>query len=80
MLSNVHLVIPGAPESGDIAPCLFKKGATGQEVPLHNSVIGNLTVYQDWLETNSLQLFAHPENSEWFIIFEVCIVAEQEQA
>jgi len=42
-------------------------------------------VYQDRLEANSLQLFAHPENSEWFSIisvinFEVNIVAEQKQA
>jgi len=50
-------------------------------------------VYQDRLETNLLQLFAYPENSEWFsisflllylveiiihiIIFDVNIVAEQ---
>jgi len=42
-------------------------------------------VDKDRLETNLLQLFAHPENSEWFsiifvIIFEVNIVAEQKQA
>jgi len=42
-------------------------------------------VYKDSLEINFLQLFAHPENSEWFsiifvIIFEVNIVAEQKQA
>ena len=41
-------------------------------------------VYQDLLETNFWQVFAHPENSEWFsiiyiIIFEVDIVAEQKQ-
>jgi len=39
-------------------------------------------VYQDRIERNLLQLFAHPENSEYFsiisgIIFEVNIVAEQ---
>jgi len=39
-------------------------------------------VYQDPLDTNLLQLFAHPENSECFsvisvIIFEVNIAAEQ---
>jgi len=38
-------------------------------------------VYQDRLETNLLQLFGHPENSERFfiisiIIFEVNIVDE----
>jgi len=42
-------------------------------------------VYQDRLETNSLQLFGHPENSECFsiisiIIFEINIVDEQKQA
>jgi len=42
-------------------------------------------VCQDWIETNLLQLFAHPDTSEWFsiisgIIFEVNIVAEQKQA
>jgi len=42
-------------------------------------------VYQDRLETNLLQLFPHPENSELFsiicaIIFEVNIVAAQKQA
>jgi len=42
-------------------------------------------VYQDRLETNLLQPFAHPETTEWFsiisaIIFEVNIVAAQEQA
>jgi len=41
--------------------------------------------YQDRIETNSFQLFAQPEISEWFsiisgIIFEVNIVAEQKQA
>jgi len=41
-------------------------------------------VYQDRLETNLLQLFGHPENSELFsiifvIIFEVNVVDEQKQ-
>jgi len=40
-------------------------------------------VYQDQLETNLLQLFGHPENSEWFsvisVIFEVNIVDEQKK-
>jgi len=41
-------------------------------------------VYQDRSKTNSLQLFAHPESSEWFsiisgIMFKVNIVAEQKQ-
>jgi len=42
-------------------------------------------VDQDRLETNLLQLFVHPEDSEWFstisvILFEVSIVAEQIKA
>jgi len=42
-------------------------------------------VYPDRLDTYLLQLFAHPENSEWFsvipaIIFEVSIVAAWKQA
>jgi len=41
-------------------------------------------VYQDRLETNLLQLFTHPENSEYFyiisaIILEVNIVDEQKK-
>jgi len=30
-------------------------------------------VYQDCIETNLLQLFAHPENSEWFSIIYVIV-------
>jgi len=42
-------------------------------------------VYQDRIEAKLLQLFTHPENSEWFsitsdITFEVKIVAEEKQA
>jgi len=41
-------------------------------------------VYQDRLETNLLQRFGHPENSEWFSIisvsvFEVNTADEQKQ-
>ena len=48
----------------------------------HNRIIGDSMVYQDRLETNLLQLFARPENLQWFstfsgIIFEVSAVAEQ---
>ena len=57
---------------------------TSNTTTFHNSIIGNFMVYQDWLETKLLQLFEHPENSEWFstnfvIIFEVSIVDEQKQ-
>jgi len=58
----------------------------GAEVPFYKSIIGNgnFMVYQDRLETNLLQLFTHPENSEWFsiisaIIFKVNIAHEQKQ-
>jgi len=42
-------------------------------------------VYKDWLETNLLQQFAHPQNSQRLtvssaIIFEVNIIATQKQA
>jgi len=30
-------------------------------------------IYQDRLETNLLQLFAHAQNSEWFSIISVII-------
>jgi len=75
----------GTPESGGIAwalpPLTFQKGVTGAVVPFHNSIIGNFMVYQARIETNFLQLFAHPENSEGFsiislIIFEANIVAK----
>jgi len=43
----------------DCPLCPFKRGATGAEVPFHNSVIRNFIVYQDRLEINLLQLFGH---------------------
>ena len=49
---------------GGIATLPFQQGETGVEVPFHNSIIGTFMVYQDRLETNLLQLFGHPENSE----------------
>jgi len=55
------------------------------EVPFHNSITGgNFMVYQDRLETNLLQLFAHPEISEWLstlsvIIFQANTVDVQKQ-
>jgi len=39
-------------------------GGTGVGVLFHNSIIGTFMMYQDRLETNLLQLFAHTENSE----------------
>jgi len=57
----------------------------GTDMPFYNSIIGNFIVYQDRTETDLWKLCVHPENSEWFsvisvVIFEVNIVAEQEQA
>jgi len=45
--------------TGALPPCLLKGGATGAQVPLHISIIGNFMIYQDQFETNLLQLFAH---------------------
>ena len=62
------------PENGGMAgafiPWHFKRGA---EVPLHNSIISNFMIYQDRIETNLLQPFAHPQSSEWFSIISVII-------
>jgi len=75
----------GCRRTGALLPLTFKKGATGEEVPFHNSIIAKFMVHQKRLETNALQLFAHPEILEWFIIisviiFAVNIVDEQKQA
>jgi len=66
-------------------PCPLLRGATWAEVPFHNSIICHFMVYKDRLEKTLLQLFAHPEHSEWFsrifiIIYGFNIVAEQKQA
>jgi len=39
----------------------FIRGATGAEVPFYKSMIGNCMVYHDRIESNLLQIFAHPE-------------------
>ena len=44
-------VVRDAGEKG-IPPCPCETGATGPEVPFHNSIISNFVVYQDRLETN----------------------------
>jgi len=49
---------------GGIAPSSLSEGGTGAEVSFRNCIKGNNMVYQDRLETNLLQLFGHPENSE----------------
>jgi len=67
--------------TGVLPPALSNEA----EVSFHNIITGNIMVYEDRLETNLLQLFTYPENSEQVsiisgIIFEVNIVAEQKQA
>jgi len=51
---------------------------------LEAEAVGEIAASTSLLQTQSLQLFKHPENSEWFaiiyvIIFEVNIVDEQKQ-
>jgi len=41
---------------------------TSNTTDFHNGIIYNFVLYQDRLETNLLQLFRHPEYSEWFSI------------
>ena len=77
----------GAPESGEITgalPLLLQNGGNGGGSAFNN-IIGTSIVYQNRIETNLLQLFAHPENSDGFsiisvAILEVNIVVEQKQA
>jgi len=64
LLIDMHRDARGWRHGGGTAPLPFQKGATGAEVPFHTSIIGNFMVYQDRLETNLLQLFGHPQNSE----------------
>ena len=57
----------------------------GRVTATHNSIISNFMAYQDRIETNLLQPFAHPQSSERFsiisvIIFKVNIVAEHVNA
>jgi len=58
---------------------------TGQWCSFYNRIIGNLMVCQERFETNLLQPFAHPENSEWVSIISVLtveanIASKQKQA
>ena len=57
--------------------------ATVAYVPCYKSIVSNFMVYQDQIETNLLQLFAHQETSQWFyiifgVIFEVDIVTKKQ--
>jgi len=53
---RVQKCAPGTSENGGMRKhfllCTFKRGATGTQVPFHNSIIGNFMVYQDRLEIN----------------------------
>jgi len=78
-LMTVKLIQKQGRRKTGALPLSFQMGA---EVPLHNSIIGNFMICQGRLVTNLLQLFAHPQNSEWFSIisvniFEVDIVARK---
>jgi len=54
-------------------PLNFQKVENGAEAPFHSSIAGNFMIYRDRLETHLLQLFTHPETSEWFSIISVSI-------
>jgi len=76
-------MFPRFSENQNFWGCAWAPPPTSTTV-FHNSTIGNFVVYQDRIETQSLQLSEYPENSEWFsiisvIIFEVNIVDEQKQ-
>jgi len=71
--------------TGLFSPCPFKREATGVDLLFHNRIISNFIVNNDRLETNLLQIFAHPQKPEWVSIlsgriFEVNVVARQKQA
>jgi len=55
--------------TGVLPPVLLKG-----EVRFHNKTICNFMVYKNGLETNLLQLFAHPQNSELFSISSAIIL------
>ena len=57
-------------------PFPFKRGAMGAEEPFHNRITGNFMVSKDRLETNLLQLFAHPQNSECFCIISAIVLGQ----
>jgi len=47
--------------TGALPPLTFERGDNGAQVTLHKNIIpvSNFMIYQDRLETNLLQLFAH---------------------
>ena len=71
--------------AGASPTCPLNGGQRGRRCRFQNIIVSNFVAYQDRIDTNLLQLFAHPEDSKWFSIiyvvtFEVNVVAEQKQA
>jgi len=67
-----------------LLPLFFQKGGKDGGGNFSSQYHREFHGYQDLVETYLLQLFTHPQHSEWFstlyvIIFEVNIVAEQKQ-
>jgi len=54
-------------------PLPFERGSIGVHVPLYNSIISNFMIYQDRLETNLLQLFAHTKFRMCFSVISVTV-------
>jgi len=55
-----------------VFPLVLSKGGNRGGGAFQNRITGNFVV-QDRLETNLLQLFEHPENSEWFSVISAVI-------
>ena len=55
---------------GRALPTALSKGGNGgsRGTFFHNSVMGNFIFFKDRIETILLQLFEHPEDSQWFSI------------
>jgi len=49
-------------------PSFFTRAATWTEMLFYKSITSNFMGYQGRFETNLLQLFVHPETSEWLSI------------
>jgi len=81
------LVLSGKNEISPLLAPPLEKSLSGPP-PLEKILLTPMCLFITliaWLiATNLLQLFMHPENSQWFstifVIFEVNIVAEQKQA
>ena len=58
--------------TGVLPPALLKGGQQGGGA-FHNRITGNFMVYHDRFQTNLLQLFENPKNSEWFSVISAII-------